>query len=70
MKMGKTITEKIISKHLVDGTREKGKEISIKIDQTLTQDATGTMAYLQLEAMGVKGLYNPQEVTNENLQSK
>lgn len=48
-----TITEKIIQKHLVEGVMERGKPIAIRIDQTLTQDATGTMAYLQLEAMGV-----------------
>lgn len=48
-----TITEKIIQKHLVEGVMERGKTIAIRIDQTLTQDATGTMAYLQLEAMGV-----------------
>ena len=51
--MGKSITQKIIEKHLVDGKFEPGKEIAIKIDQTLTQDATGTMAYLQFEAMGL-----------------
>lgn len=48
-----TITEKIIQKHLVEGVMERGEPIAIRIDQTLTQDATGTMAYLQLEAMGV-----------------
>ncbi len=48
-----TITEKIIKQHLIDGTLIRGASIGIKIDQTLTQDATGTMAYLQLEAMGV-----------------
>lgn len=48
-----TLTEKIIKAHLVEGKMEKGSPIAIKIDQTLTQDATGTMAYLQLEAMGV-----------------
>lgn len=51
--MGKTLTEKIFEQHLVEGKLEKGTEIAIKIDQTLTQDATGTMAYLQFEAMGV-----------------
>ncbi len=51
--MGKTLTEKILAAHLVDGEMIKGKEIGIKIDQTLTQDATGTMAYLEFEAMGV-----------------
>jgi len=51
--MSKTITQKIFEKHLIEGKFEPGKEIAIKIDQTLTQDATGTMAYLQFEAMGV-----------------
>ena len=47
------LTQKIISAHLVSGEMVAGKEISIKIDQTLTQDSTGTMAYLQLEALGI-----------------
>ncbi len=51
--MGMTLTEKILSAHIVDGEMIKGKEIGIRIDQTLTQDATGTMAYLEFEAMGV-----------------
>lgn len=51
--MGMTIAEKILKTHLVDGEMIKGQEIGLKIDQTLTQDATGTMAYLQFEAMGV-----------------
>lgn len=51
--MGLTLTEKIIRDHIVDGEPVKGTEIGLKIDQTLTQDATGTMAYLQFEAMGV-----------------
>ncbi len=51
--MGLTLAEKIIKNHLVDGEFKKGSEIGIKIDQTLTQDATGTMAYLEFEAMGV-----------------
>lgn len=51
--MGLTLTEKILSSHLVEGEMVKGTEIGIKIDQTLTQDATGTMAYLEFEAMGV-----------------
>ena len=51
--MGLNITKKIIKKHLVSGVMEQGTEIGLKIDQTLTQDATGTMAYLQFEAMGV-----------------
>ncbi|MGN0606990.1 MAG: aconitate hydratase [Oscillospiraceae bacterium] len=51
--MGLTLTEKILSAHIVDGEMKKGTEIGIRIDQTLTQDATGTMAYLEFEAMGV-----------------
>ena len=51
--MGLTLTEKILSAHLVEGEMVKGTEIGIRIDQTLTQDATGTMAYLEFEAMGV-----------------
>jgi aconitate hydratase len=52
--MGKSLTRKILEKHLVVGEYVPGNEIGIKIDQTLTQDATGTMAYLQFEAMGLK----------------
>jgi len=51
--MGLTLTEKIIQRHLVSGNLQHGKEISLKIDQTLTQDATGTMAYLQFQALGI-----------------
>lgn len=51
--MGKSITRKIIEAHCTEGTWNPGSEIAIKIDQTLTQDATGTMAYLQFEAMGL-----------------
>ena len=51
--MGKTITEKIIAGHRVTGRCVPGAEISIRIDQTLTQDATGTMAYLQFESMNI-----------------
>lgn len=51
--MGLTLTEKILKAHLVDGEYVKGQEIGIRIDQTLTQDATGTMAYLEFEAIGV-----------------
>ena len=50
--MGKTLAEKIIEGHLTEGTLD-GEEISVKIDQTLTQDATGTMAYLQFESLGI-----------------
>src|SRR5574344_1497006 len=51
--MGYTIAQKIIKNHLVSGEMTVGSEIGLKIDQTLTQDATGTMAYLQFEAMGI-----------------
>ncbi len=51
--MGKTIAQKIIAAHLVEGEMIPGQDIGLKIDQTLTQDATGTMAYLEFEAMGV-----------------
>ena len=52
--MGKSLTQKILEKHLIVGKYVPGNEIGIKIDQTLTQDATGTMAYLQFEAMGLR----------------
>lgn len=51
--MGKSLTYKILEKHLISGHLEPGRPIAIKIDQTLTQDATGTMAYLQFEALGI-----------------
>jgi aconitate hydratase len=51
--MGKSISQKILEQHIVEGRFEPGTQIAIKIDQTLTQDATGTMAYLQFEAMDV-----------------
>lgn len=51
--MGYTLSQKIIKEHLVSGEMKAGEEISIRIDQTLTQDSTGTMAYLQFEAMGI-----------------
>ena len=51
--MGLTIAQKIIKAHLLSGEMEPGKEIALRIDQTLTQDATGTMAYLEFETMGV-----------------
>lgn len=51
--MGYTIAEKIIKSHLVSGEMKPGADIGLKIDQTLTQDATGTMAYLEFEAMGI-----------------
>jgi len=51
--MGYTLAEKIIAEHLVAGEMRPGGEIALRVDQTLTQDATGTMAYLQFEAMGI-----------------
>ena len=51
--MGLTISQKIIKDHLLSGEMKAGEEVSIRIDQTLTQDSTGTMAYLQFEAIGV-----------------
>lgn len=52
--MGHTIAQKIIQNHLISGEMKPGTEIGLRIDQTLTQDATGTMAYLQFEAMGTE----------------
>ena len=51
--MGRNLAEKIIAAHIVEGELKKGAEIGIRIDQTLTQDATGTMAYLEFEAIGI-----------------
>ena len=51
--MGKTIAEKIIAAHLISGDMTPGSEVALRIDQTLTQDATGTMAYLEFETMGI-----------------
>ena len=51
--MGKTIAQKIIAAHLVSGDMAPGSEVALRIDQTLTQDATGTMAYLEFETMGI-----------------
>ncbi len=52
--MALTLAQKIIKSHLITGEMLPGKEIGLRIDQTLTQDATGTMAYLQFEAMGIE----------------
>ncbi len=52
--MNKSLAEKIISKHLADGRMEPGEEIGLKIDYTLTQDSTGTLTYLEFEAMGIR----------------
>ena len=51
--MSQNITHKIISSHLVEGHMSPGEELAIRIDQTLTQDATGTLAYLEFEAIGL-----------------
>ena len=51
--MGYTIGQKIIKNHLLSGDMTVGSEVGLRIDQTLTQDATGTMAYLEFEAMGI-----------------
>ena len=61
--MAQTLTEKILSAHLVSGTLECGKPVGIRIDQTLTQDATGTMTYLQFEAMGLDRVQNELAVS-------
>ncbi len=60
--MGYTIAEKIIKAHLVEGEMKTGEEIGLRIDQTLTQDATGTMAYLEFETMGVKRVKTERSV--------
>jgi aconitate hydratase len=52
--MGRNLVEKIIASHLKTGEMEPGQEIAISVDQTLTQDATGTLVYLELEAMGIE----------------
>ena len=62
--MGYTIAQKIIKAHMLSGNMTVGSEVALKIDQTLTQDATGTMAYLEFETMGAqRGLYRPQHTT-------
>ena len=60
--MGYTIAQKIIKSHLVSGEMVPGSEIALRIDQTLTQDATGTMAYLEFETMGVKRVKTEKSV--------
>ena len=60
--MGYTIAEKIIKAHLVSGEMKVGEEIGLRIDQTLTQDATGTMAYLEFEAMGIRQVKTERSV--------
>lgn len=61
--MGFSIAQKIIKEHLVEGNMTPGEEIAIRIDHTLTQDATGTMAYLQFEAMGVPKVRTKRSVS-------
>lgn len=61
--MGQSLTHKILAAHLVSGELVPGSEISIKVDQTLTQDATGTMAYLQFEAMKVPRVHTKCSVS-------
>ena len=61
--MGKTVAEKILSSHLISGNIEAGNEIGIRIDQTLTQDATGTMVYLQFESMGLASVQTELSVS-------
>ncbi len=61
--MGDSLTYKILRAHLVDGDLTAGKGIAIRIDQTLTQDATGTMAYLQFESMGLDSVQNELAVS-------
>ncbi len=60
--MGLTIAQKIIKNHLVEGEMIPGSEIALRIDQTLTQDATGTMAYLEFETMGIKRVKTERSV--------
>ncbi len=70
--MAGTITEKILSQHIVEGKPEMGQEVALRIDNTLTQDATGTMAYLQFEAIGidrVKTEFSVSFVDHNTLQS-
>ena len=61
--MGSSITQKILEKHFVSGSLTPGESLDIRIDQTLTQDATGTMAYLQFEALGLDRVRNELAVS-------
>ena len=60
--MGYTIAQKIIKAHMISGDMKVGSEVALKIDQTLTQDATGTMAYLEFETMGLKRVKTEKSV--------
>ncbi|MBN1873082.1 MAG: aconitate hydratase, partial [Anaerolineae bacterium] len=61
--MSKNIIQKILDAHLVEGEPIPGQEVAIRIDQTLTQDATGTMAYLQFEALGLDAVQTELSVS-------
>ncbi|HHD16372.1 MAG TPA: aconitate hydratase [Euryarchaeota archaeon] len=61
--MGLTLAQKILKEHLIEGTERIGEEIAIRMDHTLTQDATGTMAYLQFEAMGLDRVRTERSVS-------
>ncbi|QTX33087.1 aconitate hydratase [Aminithiophilus ramosus] len=61
--MGRTVAEKIIRTHLVEGEMRRGERIALRMDQTLTQDATGTLAYLEFEAMGVARVRTERSVS-------
>ena len=60
--MGMNIVEKIVAAHLVGGSMVPGEEAALRIDQTLTQDATGTMAYLEFESMGLERVRTERSV--------
>lgn len=60
--MGLGVAQKILKSHMLSGSLEKGRELAIKIDQTLTQDSTGTMAYLQFEALGIERVKTKKSV--------
>ena len=61
--MGKNLVQKIFEAHQVGGSLETGKQIQLRVDQVLTQDATGTMAYLEFEAIGVPRIKVPLAVS-------
>ncbi|VAX27252.1 Aconitate hydratase, partial [hydrothermal vent metagenome] len=61
--MGKNIVQKIFESHLVKGELKKGETVSLSVDEVYTQDATGTMAWLQFEAMGVEKVKGPLAVS-------
>ncbi len=61
--MGQNVVQKILSEHLVNGKLVPGESVDIRIDQTLTQDATGTMAYLQFESIGLDHIKNELAVS-------